>query len=516
MSNASIKKKLDILLGIGYKYACMNGLKAYIGLISGILFLFLFVNPSFLMAGSDKYDLKHHDNPVTNAENVTEGTGDSLSKNIDALNIKGNTSLTSQYSLSMETTLVAPAVSGQDKDMVPPDAAGGYERGPDAEKAIYTEPASAAPLGISFETNKVAAQAVERNIDLFTDRIRRSFSTWLERSARYIEIMQDILKEKYLPEELVFLPIIESGFNVHAYSHASAAGPWQFIAATAKRYGLIIDWWRDERRDPVKSTRAAAAYLNDLYNMFGSWKLALAAYNAGEGRIGRAIRRANSNDFWTLSKSRIIPSETQEFVPRYIAAALIASRPQDYGFYNLAYHEPLEFDEVTIDFPLDIAVIARSAETTEQEIRRLNPELRRWSTPPNVPEYTVRIPAGTADIFLKNLEKIPEEKRFSVNIYKVRRGDTLKAVAKRTGVPVSVIRDMNNMNRRDTLKVGQEIKLPPGGKSFANVNERERASVKAVDSKASQDRSPRAIKDNRRSIPKTKTAPPVKPRLRDI
>jgi membrane-bound lytic murein transglycosylase D len=379
-----------------------------------------------------------------------------------------------------------------------PDAADGYERGPDAEKAIYTDPASAVPLGISFETNKIAAQAVERNIDLFTDRIRRTFSTWLERSSRYLEIMKDILKEKYLPEELVFLPIIESGFNVHAYSHAGAVGPWQFISATAKRYGLIIDWWRDERRDPVKSTRAAAAYLNDLHNMFGSWKLALAAYNAGEGRIGRAIRRANSSDFWTLSKSQIIPRETQEFVPRYIAAALIARRPQDHGFYDLAHYEPLKFDEVTIDFPLDIAVIARSAETTEQEIRRLNPELRRWSTPPNVPEYTVRIPAGATDIFFENLGKIPEDKRFSVNFYKVRRGDTLKTIAKRIGVPVSVIRDMNNMNRRDTLKVGQEIKLPPG-----------------LASKASQDRSPRAIKDSRRVIPKTKTAP-VKPSLRDM
>jgi membrane-bound lytic murein transglycosylase D len=483
----------------------MNGWKIYISLIFGILFSFLFITPSFAAAAGDNnpvIDTAKADAKIDNIDNnVTETRRDFLSINIDAHNIRGAAQFAPTHHLSIETTLIANAVNQEyrDKDVVLSDTVNVYEKGPDVEKAIYTEPASAVPLGISFETNETAVRAVERNIDLFRNRIRETFSVWLERSSRYIEIMKDILKENGLPKELVFLPIIESGFNVHARSTADAVGPWQFMAATAKSYGLVIDWWRDERRDPVRSTQAAAAYLNDLYGMFGSWKLALAAYNAGQGRISRAIRRANSDDFWTLRKSQVIPRETQEYVPRYIAATIIASSPYDHGFYNLVYQEPLEFDEVTIDFPLDIKVIAKSAETTEQEIRALNPELRRWSTPLNVAEYTVRIPAGSKDIFFENLEKIPEDERFSVSFYKVRRGDTLSAIAKRKGVPASVIRDMNNMNRRDTLKVGQKIKLPPG-----------------LASKASQDRRPRAIKDSRRVIPKTKTAPVVKPRLRDI
>ena len=197
--------------------------------------------------------------------------------------------------------------------------------------------------------------------------------------------MKEILKEKNVPEEIVFLPLIESGFSPNAYSPARAAGYWQFIASTAKRYGLEINWWKDERRDPVKSTVAAANYLNDLYEMFGSWNLAMAAYNAGEGKILKALNKAKTDDYWSLLKTNQIKSETKDYVPKFIAASLIANSPQTFGFDNLEYHPRLNYDIVTVKSPVDLDVIADCSETSEEVIKELNPELRRWCTPPDVP-----------------------------------------------------------------------------------------------------------------------------------
>jgi membrane-bound lytic murein transglycosylase D len=246
--------------------------------------------------------------------------------------------------------------------------------------------------------------------------------------------MKDILKEKNMPEDLVFLPMVESGFNPRAYSSARAAGPWQFIAGTAKRYGLVIDWWRDERKDPVKSTVAAADYLKDLYGMFGSWSLALAAYNAGEGRIAKALRRTDSDNLWSLLDTTQIRQETKDYVPRYIAATIIANTPEDYGFRDLSYHEPFEYDEVILYTPVDLEVIAKCAGTGVDEIRELNPELRRWSTPPNLSEYTLRLPVGTADAFIENLSDMPDDKLFSYDSYTVKKNETLKKIDRKSVV----------------------------------------------------------------------------------
>lgn len=331
------------------------------------------------------------------------------------------------------------------------------------DKPSQNEPINP-PLGINFTKNETAKKAIDKNISFFSERLRHRFSIWLERSAKYIEIMQDILSERGLPEELVFLPIIESGFNMNAYSRASAVGPWQFISGTAKRYGLIIDWWRDERKDPVKSTEAAASYLKDLYKMFGAWHLALAAYNAGEGRIMRALRKTGSDDYWDLLKTKQIHNETKEYVPRYIAAAKIARTPDSYGFENLEYHPPLEFDEVVITEPLDIEIIALAAETTPQTIKELNPELRRWCTPLNVKEYTLRIPLGSKELFFENLETIPADEKISFDYYTVKKGDTLKKVSINTGYPLSVILALNSLQGIETLTPGEKLKLPPKDK----------------------------------------------------
>ncbi len=323
-----------------------------------------------------------------------------------------------------------------------------------------------------YSHNELAEKAVKKNIRFFSEKIKEKFSLWLSRSGKYLDLMKGILKEKDVPEEIVFLSLIESGFNPFAYSPARAAGYWQFIASTAKRYGLEINWWRDERRDPVKSTEAAANYLKDLYDMFGSWNLAMAAYNAGEGKILKALNRTKTDDYWSLLNTRYIKRETKDYVPKFIAASLIANSPQNFGFEDLEYHPPLNYDEVTIESPVDLEVIAECAETTEEVIRGLNPELRRWCTPPDVPGYVLKIPEGKKDLFLKNLSQIPEEERFSIDIYKVKKGDTLKSISKKEGVPVQVILDLNSMEKIIPPKAGVKIYLPPKGKFILDRDDR--------------------------------------------
>lgn len=332
-----------------------------------------------------------------------------------------------------------------------------------------------------YSSNELAVGAVRRNITLFSEKIRERFSLWLVRSGKYLELMKDILKEKDVPEEIVFLSLIESGFSPNAYSPARAAGYWQFIASTAKRYGLAIDWWRDERRDPVKSTVAAADYLKDLYGMFGSWNLAMAAYNAGEGKILRALNRTKTEDYWSLLKTNHIRNETKDYVPKFIAASMIANSPETFGFDNLEYHPPLNYDLVEVKSPVDLQVIAACAETTEDIIKELNPELRRWCTPPDVPEYTLRIPQGKKDAFLENFSKVPEEKRFTVDIYTAKKGDTFKTISKKTGVPVQVILDLNDMGKIMPLRAGTEVYLPPKDKCILDKEDRaliQKASLK--------------------------------------
>ncbi len=315
-----------------------------------------------------------------------------------------------------------------------------------------------------YDSNDLAVRAVERHINTFTNRLKDRFSLWLSRAGMYIDTMKEILVENGLPKELVFLPLIESGFNTNAYSRSRAVGPWQFIASTAKKYGLTINWWIDERRDPVKSTEAAARYLKDLYDMFNSWHLAMAAYNAGEGKVLRALRKTRTDDHWTLlQKKRYLRRETREYVPKFIAASLIALEPEKYGFEDIDYHQPVEFTEVEIESPVDLEVIARAAETDLETIKLLNPELKRWCTPPDQATYKIRIPADRKEIFLQNLSSIPKEERYTVKIHIVRRGETIAKIAKKYKLPESVIYALNPEIKGHPLKPDTEIKLPPDG-----------------------------------------------------
>lgn len=315
-------------------------------------------------------------------------------------------------------------------------------------------------LSLGVDTDKVGI--VDKQLTYLTQTIRESFALYLKRSGRYLDLMREILIAKGMPEDLAFLPLVESGFNLHARSRKKAVGPWQFIASTARLYGLKINSWVDERKDPVKSTIAAAEYLNNLYDMFGSWSLAMAAYNAGEGKILRALRRSKIDDFWPLLTTRHIVRETKDYVPRFIAARLIAKDPALYGFDNVDYEEAFLYEEVVVEGAVDLEIIARCTNTTTADIEELNPELIRSCTPHDVKEYTVRIPHGSKEEFIKNFSNIPEKDRYCTRSipYTVKRGDTLSKISKRTGIPLSIILEMNHI-KKNRLKEGQILYLPP-------------------------------------------------------
>lgn len=310
----------------------------------------------------------------------------------------------------------------------------------------------------SYRLNPAATASVDSSINLLSVNLRKPFSIWLTRSDTYMELIKEILKEEGVPEEIAYLPLIESGFNPFARSRAKAVGMWQFIAGTAKRYGLKVNNWVDERRDPVKSTRAAARYLKDLYEMFGSWSLAMAAYNAGENKIQKAINRHGSDDYWDIAQTKYIKRETKEYVPRFIAATLIAENPEDYGVTKSGEAGDFAYEEVILNRSLSIQNIAKIAGTTPERIKALNPELRRKSTPP-VKGYVLRIPFGCKDAFMSGLPGAPTSNEKAERHYVVKKGDTVWKIAKKTGVPHKEILALNNI-KPSRLSIGQRLVIP--------------------------------------------------------
>lgn len=313
----------------------------------------------------------------------------------------------------------------------------------------------------AYNDNEIARRLITKHIRIYTTRKKEDFQRWLNRSGMYIETIKRILRDEGLPEELVYLPIIESGYYPKARSHRRAVGPWQFIPATARKYGLKIDYWIDERRDPEKSTHAAARYLKDLYERFGSWHLALAAYNAGEGRIYRAITKSKSDDFWDIIQTRYIKSETRNYVAKFIAAALIAQNPELYGFDTKKIRKPLEYEKIEIDKPVSLKFVASCTNTDIRTIRLLNPELKQWCTPPDARAYELKIPKGKSEQFLQCYQKATPKERLPMVPYQIRKGDTIARIAKRYGLRVNDILALNKKVNPRRLLPGDTIYLPP-------------------------------------------------------
>jgi membrane-bound lytic murein transglycosylase D len=291
---------------------------------------------------------------------------------------------------------------------------------------------------ITYDIPITINKGVEWFLDYFQSSGRKTFRSWLIRSGRYLRMIRKTFKDYQLPTDLAYLALIESGFNHEAYSPCHAVGIWQFIRGTAKGYGLKINWWVDERRDPEKSTIAAAKHLSDLYHEFGSWYLAMAGYNAGAGRIRWAIRKAGTKDYWYLARKRLLRKETRSYVPKMIAATLIAKEPERYGFNELEYLPPLSCDKFTVNDATALKLIASLLDTTEGEIALLNPELKRWCTPPGV-RYTLKIPCGKGELLKKGLAQMNIKKMMAFTVHKIEKGETLSTIAKRYGSSVTPI-----------------------------------------------------------------------------
>jgi len=223
---------------------------------------------------------------------------------------------------------------------------------------------------------------------------RHYFKTWLERSHAYLPQMQRVLSERGMPQDLAYVAMIESGFSPQATSTAEAVGYWQFIAPTANRYGLKTTWWLDERRDFTKSTTAASHYLGDLFKQFGSWYLTAAAYNMGEGRMEKLVNRYHTKNYWILSKRPEFPDETKQYIPKLLAAMLIAKAPKLYGFYDLTPLPPPRYDYFTVPGGTDLVNLARYIGVSGGELSKLNPELVKGFVPTFVRSHRIRIPKG--------------------------------------------------------------------------------------------------------------------------
>lgn len=309
----------------------------------------------------------------------------------------------------------------------------------------------------------VRTKMVDQFIKYFQTKGRKQFQIWLDRMHEYGDLINDILEEQELPEELVYLAMIESGLNPKAYSRASASGMWQFVYSTAKIYDLKRDWYVDERRDPIKATYAACAHLKDLFEEFDHWYLALSAYNSGSGRIHRAMRLHQTSDFWQLHS---LPRETRNYIPYYLAAAIIARNPEENGFESSSAKRktPFEFDTVELEKSADLSVLARSAGTTLKRMQYYNPELRQSATPQNGP-YTLRIPKGTASQFIINFNALPEDQRFAPQyvVHKVKRGESLSTISKKYKVSIHDVAAVNKIRNRHKIKIGQKLTIPIRG-----------------------------------------------------
>ncbi len=335
-----------------------------------------------------------------------------------------------------------------------------------------------------YDVPVVFNEAVLAWLDYYAGRKAEWFQPGLVRSGRYVQRFREIFAEAGIPQDLVYMAHVESAYKPYAYSRAGAKGIFQFIASTARKYGLRVDEWVDERADPEKSARAAVAYLKDLYAEFRDWYLALAAYNAGEGTIRRAIARTGEADFWSLARTAHLRRETKNYVPAILAAIVISKDPGRFGF-DFEPEPPLLYETIRVEDAVDLRVLARCAGVDLATLRELNPALRRHQTPPGRASE-VHVPAGLGEATLAALRAIPREQWVVYHHHRVRAGDTLWALARRYGVSVRAIQQANGMGSRTLLRVGHVLKVPTSHASTARVRQADRPAQARADGHTAQ------------------------------
>ena len=345
-------------------------------------------------------------------------------------------------------------------------------------KREVAEVAGKAPL--TFDIPVVLNEPVLRAVAFYQFRTPQAFAGALKRSGRYMDLMRGILKDEGLPQDLVYVAMVESAFKHSAHSRAAAHGFWQFISGTGRRYGLKKTRALDERSDPVKSTRAAARYFRDLYEMFGDWHLAMAAYDAGEGKVLIGLQRTGARDYWELRSGDVrLHRETRDYVPYVLAAAIISKDPARFGF-DVVPDPPMSWETVRVTKPVDLARAARAGGASLEELRVLNSELTTRFTPYGVGAYDLRVPPGAAAPLRARLGSLPTAPDIAEKRIVVRKGDTLQKVAARAGVSVAELRDFNDLPGNAKLKKGSVLVVPTRSSvkpAAGSAPEREAASI---------------------------------------
>lgn len=321
------------------------------------------------------------------------------------------------------------------------------------DEANQVEPAADPNMTAKAEANLRNTQSdlplmineyVAGYINYFSTHGRSVFEGAFVRSGRYREMIQRIFKDEGIPQDLIYLAQAESGFKPLALSRARARGMWQFMASRGVGYGLRRSWWVDDRQDPEKATRAAARHLKDLYNQFGDWYLAMAAYNSGPGNVQQAVRRTGYADFWELYKRNVLPAETKNYVPIILAMTIMSKNPAQYGLDAVQPDPALKYDVVKVDYPVDLRLVAECVDVPVEQMIDLNPSLLRRTTPKDQP-FDLRLPPGTKDKYQAAIATIPVEKRVAWRYYKVQPGDTLAGIARKYRTTEKAIAQANNL-----------------------------------------------------------------------
>jgi membrane-bound lytic murein transglycosylase D len=343
---------------------------------------------------------------------------------------------------------------------------------PFAANVLTEEARQAAEEAVSSEDNDLPIQindAVLTCIELYQGPLREWFAEALVRGGRYLPRIREVFAQEGIPQDLAYVPIVESAFKPAALSRAKAKGVWQFMPATGRQFGLKQDWWVDERSNPEKATRAAAQYLRSLYDTFQDWNLALAAYNAGPGRLQRSLNRNGTNDFWELVARTALPRETRNYVPMIHAAIVVAKAPDRYGF-SITPEDELNFDTVPVRGAVDLRLVAECAGEPVKQVQTLNPELRRLATPAGR-TFLVKVPTGKGAPTAECLAAVPPEKRVTFRTHVVARGQTLASIARKYGSRASDIAQANNLGSPKRLRKGTELIIPVSPRAVSNVRQ---------------------------------------------
>ncbi len=324
------------------------------------------------------------------------------------------------------------------------------------EKPVLPEQVEEEPL---YDFPVVSNRQVAAYVELFTGKQRKYFKKWLIRSGRYRALIQAELEAAGLPKDLMYLAMIESGYDQRAYSKSRAVGLWQFMAPTGRDYGLSVSRYVDERRSAEKSTKAAVAYLKDLYSEFGDWYLAVAAYNGGPGTMRKAMRKSKSKDFWQLAQGRYLRLETKRYVPKLLAAIIIAKEPEKYGFSGISYEEPLKWETIEVGPGLSMDAVAMLTDSTPKQIKMLNQELRISRTPLDRQRYLIKIPPGTKALAQANLPRLHSIVTTDYKTHIVGNNETLAKICGRYNINTTTLLKVNNLTS-STLKKGTRLRIP--------------------------------------------------------